>query len=63
MGLGDDQIVDVEIVIVLGIGNGALQRLPDLPGDALARELQVGERRRDLLAADQLRRRGSASAG
>ena len=55
MRLGDDEIVDVEIVIVLGIGDRRFQALPDVLGDALARKLQIGERSRDLLAADQLR--------
>lgn len=38
MGLGDDQRIDVELVIVLGIGDRRLQRLPDIAGDALAAE-------------------------
>src|SRR3954467_10769986 len=52
--LGDDQFVDVEIVIVLGVGDRRLQALLDFGGDPLLRELQVGERRRDLLAANEL---------
>ena len=59
----DDEIVDVEVVVVLGVGDGALEALADVARDALLRELEVGQRRRDLLAADELRRRGSASAG
>jgi hypothetical protein len=51
-GLGDDQRVDVEVVIVLGVGDRRLERLLDVLGDALAREGQVGERLVDLLAAD-----------
>ena len=54
-GLGDDEIVDIEIVVVLGVGDRALQGLLDIAGDPLARELEVGERLLDLLAADQLR--------
>jgi len=55
MGLGDHKIVDVEVVIVLGVGDRRFQALAHVFGDALARELQVGERARDLLAADHLR--------
>src|SRR5206468_7529704 len=40
MGFGDYQIVDVEVVVVLGIGNCRLQALPDVTGDPLARKLQ-----------------------
>ena len=36
VGLGDDQIVDVEVVVVLGVGDRRLQRLLDVAGDALA---------------------------
>src|SRR5215510_5230905 len=54
MGLGDDQVVDVELVVVLGVGDRRLQALAHVLGDSLARELEIGERRRDLLAADQL---------
>ncbi len=43
------------VVVVLGVGDRALEALLDLDGDALLRELQVGERGRDLLAPDQLR--------
>src|SRR3984957_15598482 len=38
MGLGDDEIVDIEIVIVLGVGDRRFQALADVPGDALARK-------------------------
>ena len=55
MGLGDDEIVDIEIVVVFRVGDGALERLADVEGDALARELEIGQRRLDPLAADQLR--------
>src|SRR5262249_49458442 len=46
-------IVDVEVVIILGIGDRRLQALAHILGDALARELEIGERGRDLLAADE----------
>src|SRR4051812_46385099 len=53
MRFGDDQIVDVELMVVLGVGDGALQRLLHRARDPLARKLQVGERHRDLLPADE----------
>ena len=53
IGFGDDQLVDVEAVIVLGVGDGALEHLAHVAGDALAREREFGERLLDLLAADQ----------
>ena len=55
MRLCDDQSVDIEVMVVLGVRNRGLQALLDVAGDPLARELQVGERRGCLLAADQLR--------
>ena len=55
MGLGDDEVVDVEVVIVLCVGNRRFQALADILGDSLARKLEIGERARDLLAADHLR--------
>src|SRR5262249_8383572 len=55
MRLGDDEIVDVEIVVVLSIRDRRFQALAHVPGDALARKLKVGERARNLLTADQLR--------
>src|SRR5579871_3198283 len=55
MRLGDDQRVDVELVVVLGIGYRRFERPLDVAGDPLAAEGEVGERRRHLLAADQLR--------
>src|SRR5258707_1715269 len=45
MRLGDDQIVDIEIVIVLGVGDRGLQTLLDVDRDPLARELQISELR------------------
>ena len=56
--LADDEIVDIEIVVVLGVGDGALEALLHVASDALARELEIGERRRDLLAADELAQQG-----
>ena len=53
IGLGDDQAVDVEIVVVLSVGDCRFQRLLDGAGDALAREFQFGQSALDLLAADQ----------
>jgi hypothetical protein len=40
MRLGDDQIVDVEVVVVLGVGDRRFQALLDVDRDPLARELQ-----------------------
>ena len=36
MRLGDDEIVDVEIMIVLGVGDRRFQALAHVSGDALA---------------------------
>src|SRR6202140_839995 len=55
MRFRDDQIVDIEIMIVLGVGNRRFKALLDVDRDPLARKLQVGERSRSLPAADQLR--------
>jgi hypothetical protein len=55
MRFGDHEIIDVEIVIVLGVRNRALQRFPDLHCNPLLRKLEIGQRHRHLLAADQLR--------
>src|SRR5712671_1725934 len=54
-GLRDDQIVDIEIVVVFSVGDGGLQALLDVARYPLAREFQIGERGRSLLAADQPR--------
>jgi hypothetical protein len=54
-GLLHDEVVHVEVVVVLGVRDGAFEALADLRGDPLARELEIGERSRDLLAADHLR--------
>src|SRR5581483_2633006 len=53
--LGYDKIVDIEVMIVLGVGDRRFETLAHVLCDPLARELEVGERARNLLAADQLR--------
>ncbi len=53
-GLGHDQVVDVEVVVVLGVGDGRVQRLADVLGDALVAEFQLVQRALDLEAADRL---------
>ncbi len=55
MRLGNDEIVDVEVVIVLRIGDRRFQTLAHVAGDAFARKFEIGERGRHLLAADELR--------
>src|SRR4029453_7263418 len=50
--LGDDQAIDVEIVVVLGVGDGRVQRLLDVQRDALLREGELVDGRGSLLAAD-----------
>ena len=47
MGLGDDEIVDLEVVVVLGVRDRRFQALLDVDRDPLARKLQVGERSRE----------------
>src|SRR5450631_888619 len=54
---GDDKVVDIEIVVVLGIGNRALQGLFHIKCASLARKFEIGKRRLDLLATDQLRKK------
>ena len=62
--LGHEQAVDVELVVVLGVGDRRLQRLPDVAGDP-----PLGEGRAPpsaalrVLATDQISAPGSASAG
>src|ERR1044072_6970111 len=51
--LGDDERVDVEIVVVFGIADRGGEHLPDVPGHRLGREAQYVERLAGLLAADQ----------
>ncbi len=55
MSFGNDKIVDVELVIVLRVRDRRLEALADILRDALARKFKIGERRRNLLAADQAR--------
>lgn len=43
-GLGHEQPIDVEIVVVLRVRDRRFERLPDVVGDPLARELQRGHR-------------------
>ena len=50
-----DEFVDVEFVIVFGVGDRRLQALAHVAGDTLAREFKIGQCGRDLLAADELR--------
>src|SRR5215472_746540 len=52
--LGDHEIVDIEIVVVLRVRNRRFQTLANILGDPLLREFEIRERHRDLLAADQL---------
>ena len=52
--MGDDQIVDVEIMVVLGVGDRGFERLLDLDRNPFSGELKIGERGRDLLAPDKL---------
>src|ERR1700720_2542859 len=57
VGRGDDQIVDIEIVVILGVGDRALEGLLDIEGAPLAGKLEIGESLLNLLAADQLRQK------
>src|SRR5947209_12789530 len=50
----DIELVDIELVVVLGIGDRRLQHLLDVMRDASARKGQLGERLRGVLAADRL---------
>ena len=51
MGFGDDKGVDIELMVVLGIGDRRFQRLLDVAGNTLAREGQVSQSAGDRLAA------------
>src|SRR3954463_5268561 len=53
--LGDDERVDVEIVVVLRVGDRRGEHLADLDGHRLGRELEDVERILGLAAADELR--------
>src|SRR6185437_14497524 len=55
MRFRNNEIIDIEIVIIFGIGNRRFQALLDIDRDPLARKLQIGKRGRSLPAADQLR--------
>jgi hypothetical protein len=52
ISLGNNQLVDIEIVVVLGVCDRRFKRLLDGRGDALARKLKLGQRLVNLLAAD-----------
>ena len=54
-GFLDVEPVDIELVVVLGVGDRRLQYLPDLVRDATAREGQLGDGLCRVLAADRLR--------
>ena len=53
IGFGDNQLVDVEVMVVLGVCNRGFERLLDGRCDTLAGEFQVSESALYLLAADQ----------
>lgn len=53
IGLGDDESVDVEVMVVFRIGNRRFERLLDGPCDALAGEFELGESAINLLATDK----------
>src|SRR5580693_2381913 len=53
-GLLNKKSVDIELVIVFGIGDRRLQNLPDVPRYAAPREGQFRERGRGSLATDRL---------
>src|SRR5262249_9575690 len=55
MSFGNHEIVDIEIVVVLGIGDRRFQTFAYVARDALARKFEFGERGRNLLAANELR--------
>jgi hypothetical protein len=42
IGFGDDQRIDIEVVIVLGVGDGDSSVFLTGAGDALAREFEIG---------------------
>src|SRR5690606_10372122 len=52
---GNDKRVGVQAMVVLGVGDGALEHLLDLTGDTLVAEFEIGESPLNLLATDQLR--------
>src|SRR6201993_3970735 len=54
-GLLHKKAVDIELMVVFGIGDRRLQNLSDVARDAAPREGQFRERDRGSLAADRLR--------
>src|SRR5205085_11816491 len=54
-GFLDVKPVDIELMIVLGVGDRRLQYLFDVLRNAAPREGQLGDRRRRVLTADRLR--------
>ena len=54
-GFGDDERIDVEVMVVFGIGDGRGEHLGDVMRHALGAELEDVERFLDLAAADQAR--------
>src|SRR5215475_3542869 len=55
MSLGDDEFVDVKVMIVLSVRDRRFQALAHVLCDALVRKLKIGERARNLFSANQLR--------
>src|SRR5215210_409687 len=51
-GVGDDEVAGRQVVVVLGVGRGALQHPGDVPGEVLRHEAQQGSRLLDRLALD-----------
>ena len=62
-GFRNHQIIDVQVMVVFGIGDGRLQRLLDDAGDALLRKSQNIQGAFDLLAADLLRHQVQLARG
>src|SRR5690606_14474133 len=54
-GFCNDEGVGVQAMIVLGVGDGALEHLLDLARDTLVAEFEIGQGLLNLLATDQLR--------
>jgi hypothetical protein len=57
VSLRDNELIDIEIVIVFGIGDCRFQALANIARHALAREFQVRQRNRHLFAANELRQK------
>ena len=53
IGLGDDQRINVEVVVVLGVCDCRFKGLANGTGNTLAREFQVRESAVNLLATDE----------